>query len=120
VIEARENGWQEVAFLGGIIRHVIETGSYFHDYVVNYTDASTIIDEKFRDTEDLEGVFSGFDPATGMYDWSSWMYEGGEVGSAAGVREHSTESFSERMTCAGMTMDEVNRDESLQHPRCVF
>jgi formate dehydrogenase major subunit len=109
----------DIAFLGGLIRHVIETGSYFHDYVVNYTNASTIINEEFRDTEDLEGVFSGFDPDTGMYDRSSWMYEGGEAASAAGVREHSTESFSER-TGAGMMMDEIKRDESLQHPRCVF
>src|SRR5204863_3372330 len=63
----------DVAFLGGVTRHVIETESYFRDYVVHYTNASTIINEKFRDTEDLEGVFSGFDPETGMYDRASWM-----------------------------------------------
>ena len=91
----------DVAFLGGIIRHVLETESYFRDYVIQYTNASTIINEQFRDTEDLDGLFSGFNPDTGMYDRSSWMYEGGEVASAAGVREHSTESFNER-TGAGM------------------
>src|SRR6202035_3302706 len=64
----------DIAFLGGVIRHVLETESYFRDYVVNYTNASTIINENFRDTEDLEGLFSGFDPKTGMYDRTSWMY----------------------------------------------
>ena len=55
----------DVAFLGGLIRHVIETESYFKEYVVNYTNASTLVCDAFRDTEDLEGVFSGFDSATG-------------------------------------------------------
>jgi formate dehydrogenase major subunit len=109
----------DIAFLGGLIRHVIETESYFRDYVLHYTNASTIINEKFQDAEDLGGLFSGFDPDTGLYDPSSWMYEGGEIASAAGVREHSTQSFNER-TGAGMRVDEVERDETLQDPRCVF
>ncbi len=66
----------DVAFLGGIIRHVIETESYFKEYVVNYTNACAIVDESFRDTEDLDGVFSGYDPETGTYDPISWMYGG--------------------------------------------
>ena len=109
----------DIAFLGGLIRHVIETESYFRDYVVNYTNASTIVNEDFRDTEDLDGVFSGYDPASGRYDKRSWMYEGGEVASAAGEREHSSESFEER-TGAGMLVGQVERDDTLQHPRCVF
>src|ERR671926_407302 len=78
----------DIAFLGGLIRYVIETDSFFRDYVVNYTNAATIINEDFKDTEDLDGVFSGFDPDTGRYDRRSWMYEGGEMPSAAGGREH--------------------------------
>ena len=85
----------DIAFLGGVIRHVLETESYFKEYVLHYTNASTIIGEEFRDTEDLGGVFSGFDPETGTYDRSSWMYEGGEVASAAGMREHATQAFDE-------------------------
>src|SRR5215213_8445514 len=83
----------DIAFLGGLIRHVLETESYFRDYVVNYTNAPTIINERFEDAEDLGGVFSGLDPETGMYDRSTWMYEGGEIPSPAGVREHATEAF---------------------------
>jgi formate dehydrogenase major subunit len=109
----------DIAFLGGLIRHVLETESYFREYVVNYTNAPSIVNEDYRDTEDLDGVFSGFDPETGMYDPTSWMYEGGEIASAAGAREHSTQSFSER-TGAGMRVGDVPRDDTLQHPRCVF
>ena len=109
----------DIAFLGGLIRQVIETGSYFREYVVRYTNAATIVNEHYRDTEDLDGLFSGFDAATGMYDRSSWMYEGGELASAAGAREHSTQSFAER-TGAGMLVGRIRRDETLQHPRCVF
>src|SRR6185312_15254505 len=101
------------------IHHVLETESYFRDYVVNYTNASTIINENFENVEDLGGVFSGFDPETGMYDRSSWMYEGGEVASAAGVREHASQAFEEK-TGAGMLSGEFARDDTLQHPRCVF
>ncbi|MCW2954583.1 MAG: molybdopterin-dependent oxidoreductase [Conexibacter sp.] len=109
----------DIAFLGGLIRHVIETESYFKEYVLHYTNASTLVNESFRDTEDLDGVFSGFDPETGLYDRSSWTYEGGEVAAAAGVREHSTQAF-EGKTGAGMHSGEYVRDDTLQHPRCVF
>src|SRR3954447_4039895 len=109
----------DIAFLGALIRHVIETESYFRDYVVHYTNAATLVSERFQDTEDLDGVFSGFDPETGTYDRTSWMYEGGEVASASGVREHATQAFDEQ-TGAGLMEGAVRRDETLQHPRCVF
>jgi formate dehydrogenase major subunit len=109
----------DIAFLGGLIRHVLETESYFREYVVNYTNAPTIIDERFRDTEDLGGVFSGFDAQTGMYDRSSWMYKGSETGAAAGGREHASQAFEEK-TGGGMDVGSVPRDDTLQDPRCVF
>src|SRR4051794_2530699 len=109
----------DIAFLGGLIHHIIETESYFKEYVVNYTNAATIVSDKFKDTEDLEGFFSGYDPETGQYDRSSWMYEGGEVAAAAGQREHSTQAFSDR-TGAGMMMGNVKSDETLQDPNCIF
>src|SRR4051812_48489037 len=109
----------DIAFVGALIRHVIETESYFRDYVVHYTNAATLINERFLDTEDLGGVFSGFDPETGTYDRRTWMYEGGEVASASGVREHSTQAFDEQ-TGAGLLEGQVKRDPTLQDPRCVF
>lgn len=109
----------DVAFLGGLIRHVIETESYFKEYVVNYTNAPTIVCDAFRDTEDLDGLFSGFDADTGSYDPASWGYEDCEVGLSAGVHEHATQAFSEH-TGAGMDLGSVRHDDTLQDPRCVF
>jgi len=109
----------DIAFLGGLIRHVLESGAYFHEYVLNYTNAATIVDERFEDTEDLGGHFSGFDPETGVYDLATWGYKGGQVPAAAGVREHSTMAFEDH-TGAGMLVGEAERDETLQDPRCVF
>jgi formate dehydrogenase major subunit len=109
----------DIAFVGGLIRHVLETESYFKEYVLAYTNAATIVSEEFRDTEDLGGVFSGFDPEAGVYDPRSWTYAGAEVADGAGEREHTTQSF-EQKTGAGMMTGEVERDETLQHPRCVI
>src|SRR5215212_6217561 len=75
----------DIAFLGGLIRYVIENNKYFHEYVVNYTNAATIINEGFQGPEDLDGVFSGLmqytgDPINGFvaqYDNKSWQYRGG-------------------------------------------
>jgi formate dehydrogenase major subunit len=109
----------DIAFVGGLIRHVIETESHFRDYVVNYTNAGTIINENYKGPEDLEGVFAGYDPETGTYDRNFWMYEGGEMPAAAGQREHATQAFSDR-TGAGMHVGKVDSDPTLEDPRCVF
>src|SRR3954467_3198588 len=51
----------DIAFLGGIVNYILENGREFRDYVVHYTNAPVIVDERFRDTEDLDGLFSGWD-----------------------------------------------------------
>ncbi len=63
-------------------------------------------------------MFSGFDPESGTYDPASWRYAGTEQGTTPGREERSSQSFAE-MTGAGMD-GEVQRDETLQHPRCVL
>src|SRR5438093_4094067 len=55
----------DIALLGGFIRYMIENQRYFREYVVNYTNAATIINEGYKDTEDIEGVFSGLSEYTG-------------------------------------------------------
>ncbi len=109
----------DIAFLGGLIHHIIETESYFEDYVVHYTNAAMLLREDFADAEDLGGVFSGFDPEKGTYDRSTWMFEGGDVDASAGDDEHSTQAFGDR-TAPGLDAHEIPRDPTLQHPRCVF
>jgi formate dehydrogenase major subunit len=107
----------DIAFLGGIVRYVIENERWFPEYLLHYTNAPALIKEGFQDTEDLDGLFSGWDAETGQYDPSSWAYEGADVGPAAGQREHFTgEPHSERGTQKGAE----RFDFTLQHPRCVF
>jgi formate dehydrogenase major subunit len=43
--------------LGGLIHYVLENEKDFREYVIHYTNASCILPENFKDTEDLEGVF---------------------------------------------------------------
>ncbi len=67
----------DIAFLGGLVNYVLTNDRWFHEYVLAYTNASTIIDEGFRDTEDLAGLFSGFDQQHESYDSKQghWGYE---------------------------------------------
>ncbi|MGH7748444.1 MAG: formate dehydrogenase, partial [Candidatus Dormibacteria bacterium] len=114
----------DIAFLGGLIHHVLETGAYFEDYVRAYTNAPMILHEDFRDTEDLDGLFSGFDPETGTYDVSSWEYEDDDIGAAVGPRDDRPVAEHERGQIAGSggapIAAEPRRDDTLQDPRCVF
>src|ERR1041385_1721381 len=68
----------DIAFLGGLINHVINSerwnsDPFFKEFVVNYTNAATIINEEFKDTEDLEGVFSGL---AKFSEPDSWPFNG--------------------------------------------
>jgi formate dehydrogenase major subunit len=109
----------DIAFLGGLIHQVLERDAYFKDYVLNYTNATTILNDDYVDAEDNGGIFSGFNPETGAYDPTTWSYKGGQIAASAGVREHSAQSFEER-TGAGMMTGQVERDPTLQNPRCVL
>ncbi|UWZ59684.1 molybdopterin-dependent oxidoreductase [Dactylosporangium aurantiacum] len=123
----------DVAFLGGIINHVLSTDAYFQEFVLHYTNAATIVGEDFRDTEDLDGLFSGFQPDTHHYQPDSWQYEGMTVTAASGQRDqeyqrksrggHSMSSAGrgEAHGAGGAAMrGSPNRDETMQHPRCVL
>jgi formate dehydrogenase major subunit len=81
----------DVVLLGALINHVLTNDLWFKEYVVAYTNAATLVNEDFRDTEDLGGLFSGFDPETGQYDPATWAYAepGGDgVESPGGGHEH--------------------------------
>jgi formate dehydrogenase major subunit len=98
----------DIVFLGALIRHILERHApifmkpaeqhsprerFFHDYLVHYTNAATLITEDFSDTEEneLAGVFSGFNEEGRRYDASKWRYA-----------------------------TPKQQDRTLQHPRCVF
>jgi formate dehydrogenase major subunit len=86
----------DIAFLGGLINYVINserwhTEPFFREYVANYTNAPTIITDEFQGADELDGIFSGlidyagghpewpYNGFVGMYDNTSWRYEGREL-----------------------------------------
>src|SRR4051812_7028437 len=111
----------DIAFLGGVINYIIENDRWFKDYVVAYSNAATVISEEYADTEDLDGLFSGF--SDGSYDVRSWQYEGTDVGPAAGGRGESPVGGGRAQGAhgRGMTSGEPPHvDTTLEPPRCVF
>src|ERR1700733_4914532 len=122
----------DIAFLGGLVNYVLTNDRWFHEYVLAYTNASTIIDEGFRDTEDMEGMFSGFDQQHDSYDSKQghWGYEESSEGN--GSKASSAESTKGAHRPYGHCMDgshtstskggatSSERDPTLQHPRCIM
>src|SRR5713226_3021023 len=67
-------------YFGGLIRYAIENKKYFHQYIVNYTNAPFLLDPSFKTPTDLNGLFSGFDPPKRSYDQSQWKFQLDEMG----------------------------------------
>ncbi len=108
----------DIAFLGGIVNHILANGREFRDYVVAYTNASTVLHEGYRDTEDLDGLFSGWDPEGRRYDPTTWQYAGTPVAPGTSPEEAGGEKHGSAAPLAGAGRPE--RDPTLTHPRCVF
>ena len=132
-IHAPIRAGSDVAFLGGLIHHVLESprwnsDPFFKEFVVNYTNAATIVGDEFKDTEDLEGVYSGLleytpgvkewplDGFTGQYDTRTWGY----AASPAGRRETPPGGPPFDPLVRSLLMPPPRRDETLRDPRTVF
>ena len=85
----------DLALLGGLVRYAIEHDKAFTDYVRHYTNAGVILRDDARDTEELGGLFSGWNAGERRYDPASWRYQDDERGG-------------------------YEFDATLQHPRCVY
>ncbi|MDQ7990947.1 MAG: formate dehydrogenase-N subunit alpha [Candidatus Dactylopiibacterium sp.] len=82
----------DIAFLGGVIRWLIEHDKIHWDYVKAYTNAAVIVGDGY---DFNEGLFSGYDAEKGAYDLGKWAYT---------------------LDAAG----HVSTDPTLAHPRCVW
>lgn len=116
-IHAPIRAGSDIAFLGGIIRYILANDLWFREFVLAYTNIATIIGDEYRDAEDNDGVFSGFDPDNASYKVTTWQYKdefmpsplaehyvsGEDLQKAQQTREHPPES-----------------DPTLQHPNCVY
>jgi formate dehydrogenase major subunit len=115
------------AFLGGVINYILTHELDFREYVLAFTNASFLVDERYRDTEDLDGLFSGYDPGTASYDPSSWHYEGTAPGNSTGRGNpaHAKEFSAPYQHGSGGPVIEgaaggIASDLTLRHPRCVY
>jgi formate dehydrogenase major subunit len=113
----------DIAFLGGIIRYILENGREFREYVQAYTNAPAIIGEDFSDTDDLDGLFSGWNAGDRRYDVHTWSYAGTDPEKEAGAVGPTHPSGEQSHGAHGAMSKQCKAPESdptLQHPRCVF
>ncbi len=128
----------DIAFLGALVNYVLTQDRWFKEYVLAYSNAATIVDERFQDTEELDGLFSGYNAATRNYDPSKghWSYkqpedkgEGDTSGKSSpkshGIHGHAIEGgASTHNLPQGQSTESqagtILRDETLQDPNCVM
>jgi formate dehydrogenase major subunit len=114
----------DIVFLGAIISWVLQNERYFKEYVSAFTNASSIVGEAFRDTEDLGGLFSGFTAQAGE---SAAAADAGTTRQAqegaGGSRNPDKEPRAYDVDTWKFEQDQNGRtktDPTLQHERCVL
>jgi formate dehydrogenase major subunit len=117
----------DIVFLGAVINYILSNDKDFREYVVPYTNASFLVSEDFRDTEDLDGLFSGYDEAKATYDTSSWHYQSTRPTSeddSESAADDKEQAAGHQLGAGGPSLEGASEpipaDPSLQHPRCVF
>ncbi len=125
----------DVVLLGALINHILSNELYFREYVVAYTNAATLVSEDYQDTEDLDGLFSGYDDEKGGYAQDTWAYASnddddsaspGTIGGPAATHEdgdsQSERSAGDQHGSGGPALEHsrVLRDETLEDPNTVF
>ena len=113
----------DIAFLGGVINYILGHGLEFREYVQAYTNAPFLLSDRYQDTEDLDGLFSGYDPVTASYDPSSWAYDSIAAEEHSGGRDKE-QSAPYQHGAGGPVIEgasgEIAADPTLEDPRCVF
>jgi formate dehydrogenase major subunit len=71
-IFARLRSGTDIAFLGGMIKYILDNNLYDEFYVKNYTNAAFIVGPRYAFDD---GLFSGYNPAQRGYDPSFWPIE---------------------------------------------
>ena len=82
----------DIAFLGGMIKYLLDNNLYQKEYVQYYTNAPFLVSNSFKFKD---GLFSGYDEKTRKYDKSQWAF---------------------KMDANGVPL----MDRSLKDSRCVF
>jgi formate dehydrogenase major subunit len=83
----------DIAFLGGMIKYILDDNLIQEEYVRHYTNAGFLINPGFRLPGDNDGVFSGLKGES--YDKATWSYQADAEG-------------------------KIKKDSTLQNPQCVY
>lgn len=82
----------DIAFLGGMIKYILDNNHYFDEYVREYTNATLVVNDKYNFKN---GLFAGFDAKKSKYDAKAWAFDRDDKGVPV-------------------------RDMTLKNPRCVL
>jgi len=82
----------DIAFLGGMIKYILDNELYFKQYVAEYTNAAFVVSKDFKFSD---GLFAGFDSKKKAYDKKKWAFE---------------------LDADGVPV----RDKTFKNPRCVL
>jgi formate dehydrogenase-N alpha subunit len=90
----------DITFVNGMIKYVLDDidaspGHYNMTYITEYTNSAYLINPDYQGPAELDGLFSGYDPAKRSYDKATWAYRNDESGIPL-------------------------KDKTLQDPDCVF
>jgi formate dehydrogenase major subunit len=107
----------DIAFLGGLIRYILEHDLWFRDYAMSYTNIAHLVDPRFLDTEDLDGIFSGWDDAGRVYNPETWQFANQSRGSGGPEHHAEVESAAAQHSSGD---GPPSTDPTLQDPRCVY
>jgi formate dehydrogenase major subunit len=83
----------DIAFLGGMIKYILDNNLYFEEYVKNYTNSTYLVNPALKMPGQNKGVFSGL--VNGKYEKDTWSYQT----DASGV---------------------IRKDPTMRDPNCVF
>jgi formate dehydrogenase major subunit len=83
----------DIAFLGGMIKYILDNNLIQEEYVKDYTNAGFLVNPAFNLPGDNGGVFSGLTGET--YDKASWSYQTDAEG-------------------------KIKKDSTLRDPQCVY
>ncbi len=112
----------DIAFLGGVVNWLINNprwlnSEFHHSYVQNYTNIATLIDGDFKDTEDLDGVFSGLSEDAKSYSGKTWQYQRDASSSTA---QDQIEEKNYQDMLKNRLPGVLKSDPSWQDPNSVF
>jgi formate dehydrogenase major subunit len=110
----------DIVFLGALINYIINhpkwnSDPFFQEYLVNFTNAATLITDDYQDPEDLDGLFSGLDAEKRRYDVKSWGYQREEA-----LVQPTGEEKSYAEMIAARVPGRPKTDPTLQDPQTVF